>query len=179
MCYYPCISSKQYVRAWLEFLRTSDGKSLFYFKDMSQREIIKATGRSLKTVNRIVRAFKSLRRIKDAPQKPRSRATTEDFCIVAVAAVKPGFYALEIKKTLGLGASMTTVKERLREAGLKSRIAAQKPLLRTQNKENRLLFSRQHAQRTTEEWKPVVITDECIFTTCDQEAQIWCPDNTR
>lgn len=153
-----------------------------YFKDMSQREISKATGRALKTVNRIVRAFKSCRRIKDAPRKPRSRATTEeeDLCIVAAAAVKPGLSALEIKKTLGLRASTTTVKRRLREAGLKSRIAAQKPLLRAQNKEKRLQFSRQHAQRTTEEWKQVVFTDECTFTTTsDQQARIWRPDNTR
>ncbi|KAL3225556.1 hypothetical protein MRX96_025760 [Rhipicephalus microplus] len=75
---------------------------------------------------------------------------------------------------------MTTVKRRVREAGLKSRIAAQKPLLRAQNKEIRLQFSRQHAQRSTEEWKQVVFTDECTFTTsCDQQARIWRPDNTR
>lgn len=153
-----------------------------YFKGRSQRKIAKATGRTLKTVNRIVRAFKSCRRIKDAPRKPRSRVTTEqeDAWIVAAAAVKPGLSAQQIKNTLDLRASVTTVKRRLREAGLKSRIAAQKPLLRAQNKEKRLQFSRQHAQRSTEEWKQVVFTDECTFTTsCDQQARIWRPDNTR
>ncbi|KAH6936919.1 hypothetical protein HPB50_024082 [Hyalomma asiaticum] len=140
------------------------------------------TGRTLKTVNRIVRAFKSCRRIKDAPRKPRSRVTTEreDAWIIAAAAVKPGLSAQQIKNTLDLRASVTTVKQRLREAGLKSRIAAQKPLLRAQNKEKRLQFSRQHAQRSTEEWKQVVFTDECTFTaSCDQQARIWRPDNTR
>ncbi|KAH6932610.1 hypothetical protein HPB50_008057 [Hyalomma asiaticum] len=48
------------------------------------------------------------------------------------------------------------------------------------NKEKRLQFSRQLAQRSTEEWKKVVFTDECTFTTsCDQQARIWRPDNTR
>ncbi|KAH8024684.1 hypothetical protein HPB51_000515 [Rhipicephalus microplus] len=153
-----------------------------YFKGRSQRKIAEATERTLKTVNRIVRAFKSCRRIKDAPRKPRSRVTTEqeDAWIVAAAAVKPGLSAQQIKNTLDLRASVTAVKRRLREAGLKSRIAAQKPLLRAQNKEKRLRFSRQHAQRSTEEWKQVVFTDECTFTTsCDQQARIWRPDNTR
>ncbi|KAH7963545.1 hypothetical protein HPB52_021621 [Rhipicephalus sanguineus] len=62
-----------------------------YFKGRSQRKIAEATGRTLKTVNKIVRAFKSCRRIKDAPRKPRSRVTTEqeDAWIVAAAAVEP------------------------------------------------------------------------------------------
>ncbi|KAH6946151.1 hypothetical protein HPB50_011904 [Hyalomma asiaticum] len=129
----------------------------FYFKGRSRRKIAEATGRTLKTVIRIVRAFKSCRRIKDAPQKRRSRVTTEqeDAWIVAAAAVKPGLSAQQIKNALDFRASVTTVKRRLREAGLKSRIAAppQKPLLRAQNKEKRLQFSRQHAQRSIEEWK--------------------------
>ncbi|KAH7968170.1 hypothetical protein HPB52_006421 [Rhipicephalus sanguineus] len=152
-----------------------------YFKGRSQRKIAEAMGRTLKTVNRIVRAFKSCRRIKDAPRKPRSRVTIEpeDAWIVSAAAEKPGLSAQQIKNTLDLRASVTTVKRRLREAGLKSRIAAQKPLLRAQNKEKRLQFSRQHAQRSTEEWKEVVFTDECTFTTsCDQQARIWRPHNT-
>ncbi|KAH7972551.1 hypothetical protein HPB52_013393 [Rhipicephalus sanguineus] len=150
-----------------------------YFKGRSQRKIAEATGRTLNTVNRIVRAFKSCRQIKDAPRKPRSRVTTEqeDAWIVAAAAVKPGLSAQQIKNTFDLRATMTTVKRRLREAGLKSRIAAHKPLLRAQNKEKRLHFSR---QRSTEEWKQVVFTDECTFTTSyDQQARIWHPDNTR
>ncbi|KAH7961022.1 hypothetical protein HPB52_000781 [Rhipicephalus sanguineus] len=63
-----------------------------YFKGRSQRKIAEAAGRTLKTVNRIVRAFKSCRRIKDAPRKPRSQVTTaqEDAWIDAAAAVKPG-----------------------------------------------------------------------------------------
>ncbi|KAH6924012.1 hypothetical protein HPB50_010327 [Hyalomma asiaticum] len=115
-----------------------------YFKGRSQRKIGEATGRTLKTVNRIVRAFKSFRRIKDAPRKrkPRSRVTTEqeDAWIAAAAAVKPGLSAQQIKNTLDFRASVRTVKRRLREAGLKSRIVAQKPLLRAQNKEKRLQF---------------------------------------
>ncbi|KAH8030287.1 hypothetical protein HPB51_006719 [Rhipicephalus microplus] len=66
-----------------------------YFKGRSQRKIAEATGKALKTVNRNVRAFKSCRRIKDAPRKPRSGVTTEqeDAWIVAAAVVKPGLSA--------------------------------------------------------------------------------------
>ncbi|KAH7945102.1 hypothetical protein HPB49_006829 [Dermacentor silvarum] len=100
-----------------------------YFKGRSQRKIAEATGRTLNTVNRIVRAFKSCRRIKDAPRKPRSRVTTEqeDAWIVAAAAVKPGLSAQQIKNTLDLRASVTTVKRRLREAGGWFRCGAREP----------------------------------------------------
>ncbi|KAL3174950.1 hypothetical protein MRX96_010973 [Rhipicephalus microplus] len=87
------------------FLRVSAGKSSSSISRVGRSEkIAEATERTLKTVNRIVTAFKSCRRIKDAPRKPRSRVTTEqeDAWIVAVAAVKPGLSAPQIKNTLRL-----------------------------------------------------------------------------
>ncbi|KAH6930046.1 hypothetical protein HPB50_008117 [Hyalomma asiaticum] len=97
-----------------------------WLQNYSQRAIGKLTHRPLKTVNRIVQACKFDRRIKDAPRKPRRRATSheEDLGIVAAVAENPRCSVEEIRVNLGLKASKSTVKRRLHQAGLKSRIAA-------------------------------------------------------
>ena len=56
--------------------------------------------------------------------------------------------------------SVSTVKRRLRAAGLKGRVAARKPLLRCQNKTERLSWATKHRHWTTEDWKKVLWTDE-------------------
>ncbi|KAH9376267.1 hypothetical protein HPB48_004464 [Haemaphysalis longicornis] len=149
---------------------------------MKQRDIARLTKRPIKTVNRIFQAYRTERRIKDEPRKARTRVTSleEDLNIVAVAAAKPGASVREIRETVGVQASKTTIKRRLHEAGLKSRIAAQKPLLRVVNKEKRLQFARQHMSSTTQNWSKVVFPDECTFTTCwEQKARVWRPANSR
>ncbi|KAH7985779.1 hypothetical protein HPB52_025408 [Rhipicephalus sanguineus] len=75
-----------------------------YTKEYSQRAVAAMVKRPLKTVNRIIQAFRDENRIKDAPRKPRPR-------------------------------------RRLAEAGLKSRMAVQKPLLTNVNKSKRLSFT--------------------------------------
>lgn len=158
----------------------ADSKAV-HARHETTRDIARLTKRPIKTVNRIIQAHRTDRRIKDAPRKPRSRVTSleEDLNIVAVAAVKPGASVREIRRMVGVQASKTTIKRRLHEAGLKSRITAQKPLLRVANKEKRLQFARQHLSWTTQNWAKVVFSDECTFTTCwDQKARVWRPANS-
>uniref|UniRef100_A0A8C4EPW0 Transposase Tc1-like domain-containing protein n=1 Tax=Dicentrarchus labrax TaxID=13489 RepID=A0A8C4EPW0_DICLA len=52
--------------------------------------------------------------------------------------------------------SVSTVKRRLRAAGLTGRVAARKQLLRCQNKNKRLAWAMKHPQWTTEDWKKVL-----------------------
>ena len=59
--------------------------------------------------------------------------------------------------------SVSTVKRRLRAAGLTGRVAVRKPLLRWQNKKKRLAWAMKHRQWTTENWKKVLWTDESKF----------------
>lgn len=112
----------------------------------TQRAISSMTNRPLKTVNRIVKAYRDERRIKDATRKPRSRATTDqkDREIVAYVVDKPSASVQEIRANLGIQASKTTVKRRIAEAGLSSCTAVKKPLLRNDNKNKRLLFAQEH-----------------------------------
>ncbi|KAM7282618.1 hypothetical protein ISCGN_002763 [Ixodes scapularis] len=109
----------------------------------SQRNIASLSGRPLKTVNSIVRAYRDEGRIKDAPQDRRPRSTTIDQDLMIVAAVNedPFQIANSVRTALELDVSDTTVRRRLREAGMQSRVAAQKPLLTPSNKTVRLKFA--------------------------------------
>ncbi|KAH6921573.1 hypothetical protein HPB50_002467 [Hyalomma asiaticum] len=117
----------------------------------------------------------------DAPRKPRRGATSheERLAIVAAVADNPRCSAQEIKVNFGLKASKSTVKRRLYQAGLKSRTAEQKVLLRTANKDKRLQFAQRHAGWIEQDWKKVIFTDESSFTTSwDQKTRIRRPDCT-
>ena len=56
--------------------------------------------------------------------------------------------------------SVSTVKRRLRAAGLTGRVAVRKLLLRWQNKKKRLAWAMKHCQWATGNWKKVLWTDE-------------------
>ncbi|KAH7936256.1 hypothetical protein HPB52_021086 [Rhipicephalus sanguineus] len=153
-----------------------------YTKEYSQRAVAAMVKRPLKTVNRIIQAFRDENRIKDAPRKPRPRVTTQedDMNIVAYVADNPRASVSEIRQCFQLTASKTTVKRRLAEAGLKSRMAVQKPLLTNVNKSKRLSFTQRHEAWSPDDWGRVVFSDECTFTTkWDQRARVWRPDRTR
>ena len=59
--------------------------------------------------------------------------------------------------------SRTTAMRRLCESGLHGRIAARKPLLRTGNKQKRLVWAKEHKEWTLDQWKSVLWSDESKF----------------
>ena len=59
--------------------------------------------------------------------------------------------------------SVSTVKRRLRAAGLTGGVVVRKPLLRLQNNKKRLAWAMKHRHWTTENWKKVLWTDESKF----------------
>lgn len=122
------------------------------FKEYSQRSIAAITGRPLKTVNRIIKAFRDEGRICDAPHPRRPRATSEeeDHLIVSAAVLNGFASAKEIRDTAGLQMHECTVRQRLHEAGLTSRMAAQKPLLTEAHKAKRLQFAQEHETWTAQ-----------------------------
>ena len=64
----------------------------------------------------------------------------------------------------GLQVSTQTIRNRLREAGLRSRIAAQKPRLQPHHKAARRRWGRLTRGFTRNQWKNCLFTDECRFT---------------
>ncbi|KAG0432330.1 hypothetical protein HPB47_020910 [Ixodes persulcatus] len=115
-------------------------------RGVSQRELAGRTGRPLSTVNRIIQAYRDENRLADAVRAPRSRVTDEndDLRIVGAASDDAFQSSSDIRKELGLLVSTKTIQRRLREAGLHSHIAAQKPLLTARHKQLRLAFAQDH-----------------------------------
>lgn len=151
-------------------------------KQYTQRQIAGMTGRSNKTVNRIIQAYKKEGRISDAPHKRHPRATTaaQDADILDAAKASPFSTAREIGAAAGVSASASTIKRRLAEGKLKSHVAAQKPRLSLSNRTARLNFAKEHVSWTTDDWKTVLFSDESTFTTrWDQKRRVWRPVNAR
>ncbi|KAH9365745.1 hypothetical protein HPB48_008061 [Haemaphysalis longicornis] len=147
-----------------------------------QREIAELTGPSTNTVNRIIQAYRNEGRICDAPHDRRPRVTSaiEDEVLVAAAYANPFGTAQQHAQLAGVSASLSTVKRRLAEAGLRSRVAVQKPLLSDDNKAARLRFASEHSTWSVDDWKQVLLSDESTFTTrWDQKRRVWRPVNTR
>ncbi|KAH6926335.1 hypothetical protein HPB50_017323 [Hyalomma asiaticum] len=148
----------------------------------SRRHIASIMKRPLKTVNRIVQAFKKERRVKDAQHRRRPRATTadEDRALIAAVVVRPQTTVREALRELGIKACETTAKRRLAEAALRKRVACRKPLIRKTNQTKQLEFARDHEIWTTSDWENVVFTDESSCTTrWDQRQRVWRPENSR
>ncbi|KAL3206650.1 hypothetical protein MRX96_010706 [Rhipicephalus microplus] len=62
----------------------------------------------------------------------------------------------------------------LHAAGLKSHVAARKPLLTSEHRRKRLDFVRQHEHWRAEDWHQVIFSDESTFTSCwNQRLRIW------
>lgn len=148
----------------------------------SQREIAKRVGRPQKTVNRILKAYFRENRVEDARHQRRPRKTTkdEDELILAAAADNPFVTAKAIADELGLNVSLHTVRRRLHDRGLKSFVAARKPLLTTVHRERRLEFADRHINWTSDQWRQVIFSDESTFSTCgNQRLRVWRVNGSR
>lgn len=94
--------------------------------------------------------------------------------IVAAVSCEPAITALEIKRELELPVSVSTIKRRLYAAGLKSRVACQRPRLNESEKRARLEFATEHLSWQQEDWREVVFSDESTFVTkWDQQRRVW------
>ncbi|KAL1467637.1 hypothetical protein MTO96_042029 [Rhipicephalus appendiculatus] len=124
------------------------------------------TGCSRSSVNRIVKAFSTEARLTNLPRGHRPKVTTDsdDERIAEVARRNPKLTAKEIRNDLRLVARAQVVRERLHMSGLRSRIAATKPFVSSENKIKRLLFAQEHRSWTVGEWQNVIFSDESTFT---------------
>ena len=62
----------------------------------------------------------------------------------------------QLNSTRSTDVSTSTVQRRFRDAGLKGRIAAKKPLLRVINRKKRLAWAKKHRNWTSEDRKSVL-----------------------
>lgn len=102
---------------------------------------------------------------KELPKRGRPRATSTslDLSLVLDSLDNPFHTAVDIRDHLAPGISVDTVRNRLREHGMRCRTPARKPFLRQIHLEKRLEFARGHLYWSVRDWENVVFSDEKIF----------------
>lgn len=134
---------------------------------MSQRAIQKLVGCSVQTVNRTVQRYRDYGTVGDMRHKNyRSRTTTEeeDRLIIAAVVDEPFLTAADIRRELGLGCSESTIRLRLREAGLSCFNSNPRRVLTPSLKEARLAFAAEYAGWSVDQWRSVVFTNESTMS---------------
>ncbi|KAH6945468.1 hypothetical protein HPB50_008687 [Hyalomma asiaticum] len=97
-----------------------------------------------------------------------------DSLIVACAVVDPFLDANEIRRELQLDVSPSTIRRRLRPAGLQGCVAAHKPQLTERQRQLRLEFARAVQDWTEDKWHEVIFTDEATSSIrWDQQRLVW------
>ncbi|CAJ0951890.1 unnamed protein product [Ranitomeya imitator] len=124
------------------------------------------------TVAKTIKRYKETGSHEDRPRKGRPRVTSasEDKFIRVTSLRNHRLTAAQIRDQVNATQSSssrhistTTVKRRLCAAGLHGKIAARKPLLRTGNKQKRLVWAEEHKEWTLDQWKSVLWFDESKF----------------
>lgn len=114
--------------------------------------------------------------------RPRCTSVRDDSMIRRCAKVNPFTTTTEIK-TLNpnIRASCRTIRRRLSvEFGLKSRVAARKPLLTPKQCQKRLQFCKKFKNWTVDKWKNVIFSDESSFLQFGTyKKRVWRPALSR
>ncbi|CAJ0927773.1 unnamed protein product [Ranitomeya imitator] len=137
----------------------------------SLRKIVKTLKVSPSAVAKTIKRYKETGSHDDCPRKGRPRVTSasEDKFIRFTSLRNRRLTGAQIRYQVNATQSSssrhisTTVKRRLCAAGLHGKIAARKPLLRTDNKEKRLVWAKEHKEWTLDQWKSVLWSDESKF----------------
>lgn len=121
------------------------------------------------TVSRIMDKYRQTRSVADMKREGRPRKTTarQDRSIIRMSLSNRILTAVDIRSKLrtvhNLDIGVSTVKNRLCQAGLKSCRAANKPLLTVAHRKRRMAFAKAHRGWTPDQWKQVLWSDESSF----------------
>ena len=128
---------------------------------MLQKEISIKYGIHKSTICRIIKS----RNIDTVHKGGRPRATTarEDRKIRNFFTKFPTAVPREAKTEISLDVSLSTIKRRAREYGLRSYRCTKKPYVSEKNRKARLQFARSHLNWTPQQWKNILWSDESKF----------------
>ena len=125
------------------------------------------------TIGRWIRGGRQDPTKRPAPRRKRS-ATNEqqDDDLIALSRDQPFLSPRELRARIGIEASLSTVKRRLRAAGLLGRRAPHKPSLTAAHRRERKDFCETHNPDPAVgglpfDWNTVAFSDECIICTSD------------
>jgi len=132
---------------------------------MKQREVARLLEISHSTVSYIWNKYRSTGAVDDRNRSGRPMISTErdrrELC--RYSKKNPFATAREVQGAVDSLkiASISTIKNYLRQGGLFGRVAAKKPLLSNVNIKKRLMWCKAYKQLGMNEWKNVLFTDEC------------------
>lgn len=116
-------------------------------------------------VQKLCNKFEISHQITNLTGRGRKRATSnrDDALIVRQTKVNSNISSSEIKDQLNLNVSTKTIRRRLHEKGLSSRVSIKKPMITLKNKKKRLEFAKKYVDKPISFWKTVVWSDESKF----------------
>uniref|UniRef100_A0A3B4CHW9 Transposase Tc1-like domain-containing protein n=1 Tax=Pygocentrus nattereri TaxID=42514 RepID=A0A3B4CHW9_PYGNA len=136
----------------------------------NEGQSVQKIGKTLKVspsaVAKTIKRYKETGSHEDHPRKGRPRVTSaaEDKFIRVTSlrncrlTAAQGYQVNATQSSSSRHISRTTVKR-----SLHGKIAARKPLLRTSNKQKRLVWAKEHKEWTLDQWKSVLWSDESKF----------------
>lgn len=141
---------------------------LYEKEKLSEREIARKLFLSPSTVHYWIQRGGE----KATSRKGRPRVTqhSEDDALYEASRRDPFKSAVDLQKVLVPTCSVDTVRNRLKERGLKCRIPARKPFLTLHHRQKRFIFAETHRHWSLEQWKRVVFSDEKIFRSSSRGA---------
>ena len=149
---------------------------------MKPNGIARQLGLGKSVVYKWIKRWKDVRSIESDKRSGRPRKTTEeeDKIIVQMAENNPFIPSTSIQQNLNIDLSKSTIGKRLKEAGFRSRIPAEKEMLTQTHKEKRLQFSENFVEKDMDYWLRVIFTDEKTFSSMDHgRKRCWRKKNTR
>ncbi|GBM48349.1 Transposable element Tcb2 transposase [Araneus ventricosus] len=135
---------------------------------LSERAIARQLGLSPSTVHYWVVRHGESATTKSG--RPRVTDGQTDRTLYEASVKDPFLTAVDLRQELTLGCSVHTVRNRLKESGLKCRTPARKPFLTQYHRQRRYAFAQSRLHWSTDEWHRVVFSDEKIFRSSSRGA---------
>lgn len=158
------------------------GRALGWLQDgTSGREVARRLGVSHSVIQRLQERFQATGSAEERPRSGRPRATTQrDDRYLQLSALRDRTISSRtlrsnLRTATHVIISQDTVRRRLREIGLHSRVPAVRLPLTPRHRRARSAFCRQHQRWNRQQWGRVLFTDESRFTlsTSDRRRRVW------
>lgn len=141
---------------------------LYEEKHMSERNIAKELGISPSTVHYwIVRRGE---RAKTKSGRPRKTTEEKDKTIYEASRRNPFLTAVDLRRDYAPTCSVDTVRNRLKQHGLKCYRPARKPFITEFHRQKRFAYALNYLHWSAEDWKRVVFSDEKVFRSSSRGA---------
>lgn len=133
--------------------------------DLSYGELAARYSLSKSTVYNIVHKKQVYGTVIDRPRsgRPKVSSARDDRRLLRLSRANRRLSASELRQQWSITASLSTVKSRLRQGGLKGCIAVRKPFWKEVHKRNRMAWCKARKDWTLDQWRTMRYTDESSF----------------